>query len=118
MLCSLLTKSSPLMRVLRNPNGFSATKENVSDKSCGRRGGRGGSISMKSGTGGGWLAKHLMESNVGYGGGRLVVLGARGGVVSGRGVVFSVARSSLGAKPSGARGVVGGKSRGVEGGAT
>ncbi|GKE09853.1 hypothetical protein Tco_1413404, partial [Tanacetum coccineum] len=40
---------------------------------------------------------------------------AEGGVVSGGGVVFGMARSSLIEKPDGARGVVGGESRGVEG---
>ncbi|GKE65481.1 hypothetical protein Tco_1519642, partial [Tanacetum coccineum] len=45
-------------------------------------------------------------------------LGARGGVVRGRGVLFRVVRSSLGEKPGGAKRVVSGESRGVEGGAT
>ncbi|GKA17122.1 hypothetical protein Tco_0696959 [Tanacetum coccineum] len=45
-------------------------------------------------------------------------IGVGGGVVSGCGVVFGVARSSLKENPGGARGVVGGESRGVEGGAT
>nr|GEU35195.1 hypothetical protein [Tanacetum cinerariifolium] len=44
--------------------------------------------------------------------------GAGGGVVKGGGVVFGVVRSSLGENPSGTRGVVGGESRGVDGGAT
>nr|GEX21628.1 putative reverse transcriptase domain-containing protein [Tanacetum cinerariifolium] len=79
-------------------------------------GGRGGFISMTSKTRGGWQAKHLMESNMGWGGGELVVLvgrssSARGGVISGGDVVFGVARSSLGEKPNGARGVVGRESR-------
>ncbi|GJS36120.1 hypothetical protein Tco_0534502 [Tanacetum coccineum] len=68
-----------------------------------------------------------MDSNVGYGGGRLAVLGGRssrelkraeGGVVSGGGVVFGVLSSSVGEKLGGARGVVGGESRSVEGGAS
>ncbi|GJV66959.1 hypothetical protein Tco_1482468 [Tanacetum coccineum] len=41
-------------------------------------------------------------------------LGAGGGVVSGGGVVFGVVSSSIGEKPSGAKGVVGGESGGVE----
>ncbi|GKC65269.1 hypothetical protein Tco_1097867 [Tanacetum coccineum] len=41
--------------------------------------------------------------------------GAEGGVVSGGGVVFGMARSSLIEKPDGARGVIGRESRGVEG---
>ncbi|GKD84100.1 hypothetical protein Tco_1350939, partial [Tanacetum coccineum] len=68
-------------------------------------GGRGGSISMTSGSGGGWLAKRSMKANVGVG----------GRVVKGGGVVFGVVRSSLGEKPSGEIEVVGGESRGVEG---
>ncbi|GKB78141.1 hypothetical protein Tco_0945036, partial [Tanacetum coccineum] len=42
-------------------------------------------------------------------------MGAEGGVVSGGGVVFRVVSNSVGEKPGGAKGVVGGKSRGVDG---
>ncbi|GJW93338.1 hypothetical protein Tco_0173010 [Tanacetum coccineum] len=45
-------------------------------------------------------------------------MGAGDGVVSGGGVVFGVMRSSLGENPGDAKGMVGGESRGVKGGAT
>ncbi|GKA33964.1 hypothetical protein Tco_0720393 [Tanacetum coccineum] len=94
-------------------------------------GGKGGSISMTLGTGGGWFTKCLMELTVGSGGGGLAVLGGRsssesknewGDVgarcreVKGGGVVLGVVKSALGKTPGGAIGVVGGESRGVEGG--
>ncbi|GJR68747.1 hypothetical protein Tco_0014812 [Tanacetum coccineum] len=46
------------------------------------------------------------------------VLGAGGGMVSGGGVVFGIVRSSVRENPDGAKGVIGGESKGVEGGAT
>ncbi|GKE20673.1 hypothetical protein Tco_1432185 [Tanacetum coccineum] len=66
-----------------------------SGRRCGISGGRGGSMSMMSS-----------------------IRGAEGGVVSGGGVAFGVLSSSVGEKLGGARGVVGGESRSVEGGAS
>ncbi|GJW77282.1 hypothetical protein Tco_0138964 [Tanacetum coccineum] len=61
-----------------------------------------GSTSMMLGRGGGWLAKRSMDSNDGSGG-RLVVLWDSG---------------SIGKVACGAKGVLGGDFRGVDGGAT
>ncbi|GKC35517.1 hypothetical protein Tco_1047901 [Tanacetum coccineum] len=74
---------------------------------------------MMLGRGGGWFAIRSMHSNDGSGGG-LVVLGVRadGGVVSGVGVVLRVVSSSVREVLCGAKCVVGGDSRGVDGGAT
>ncbi|GJS30814.1 ribonuclease H-like domain-containing protein [Tanacetum coccineum] len=92
-----------------------------------RNRGRGGSISMISGRGGGWFAIHLMDSNDGSSGGLVVLdgkcskesikVGGDGGVVS-SGVVLGVVSSSVREMLFGAKGVVGGDSRSMDGGAT
>ncbi|GKA20821.1 ribonuclease H-like domain-containing protein [Tanacetum coccineum] len=92
-----------------------------------RNRGRGGSISIISGRGGGWFAIHSMDSNNGSSGGLVVLdgkcskesikVGGDGGVVS-SGVVLGVVSSSVGEKLFGAKGGVGGDSRSMDGGAT
>ncbi|GJY03222.1 hypothetical protein Tco_0361374 [Tanacetum coccineum] len=79
----------------------------------GGKGGRGGSMSMISGIGGGWFAIRSMDTNISRGD-VLVVLGgcagAGSGIVSGGGVVFRVVSSSDGEMLGGAKGVIGGDS--------
>nr|GEY87573.1 hypothetical protein [Tanacetum cinerariifolium] len=74
-------------------------------------------MSMRSSNGGGWLTIRSMDSNIGddcLDG----LVGAKGGVVSGGGVIFEVMSSSIIEKPGGAKGVVGRESNGVDGRAT
>ncbi|GJV12898.1 hypothetical protein Tco_1354439 [Tanacetum coccineum] len=83
---------------------------------CGEKDGRGGSMSMISGVGGGWFAIH---SIVGKGDGLVVLgVGAGGSEVSGGGVVFRVVSSSDREKVCGGKGFVDGDSIGIDGGAT
>ncbi|GJY36532.1 hypothetical protein Tco_0421910 [Tanacetum coccineum] len=90
----------------------------LSVRRCGGKGGRGGFMSLISVIGSGWFPMRLIESNVGRGDGLVVLGGSRGGVVSCGGVVLRVVSNSVREKLCGTKGVVGGYSRGVDGGAT
>ncbi|GJU17392.1 hypothetical protein Tco_1145358 [Tanacetum coccineum] len=81
--------------------------------SCGGKGGRGGSM---AGRGGGWLAKRLIVSNDGLGGGGLVVHGGGGEVKGGR-VDLGVVNSLLGEIPEDVMGERGGDTIRVDRGA-
>ncbi|GKC56015.1 hypothetical protein Tco_1083613 [Tanacetum coccineum] len=90
----------------------------LSVRRCGGNGGRGGFMSLISVISSGWFPIRLIDSNVGRGD-RLVVLGGAGGsVVSCGGVVLRVVSNSVREKLCGTKGVVGGYSRGVDGGVT
>nr|GEU54642.1 hypothetical protein [Tanacetum cinerariifolium] len=93
------------------------TKVFMADMWWWRNRGGGGSISMILGRGGGWFVIRSMDLNDGSGG-ALVVLDAGGGVVSGGGVVLEVMSSSVEEVLCGAKGVIGGDSRCVDGGTT
>nr|GFA30647.1 hypothetical protein [Tanacetum cinerariifolium] len=82
-------------------------------RSCGGKGGRGGSM---AGRGGGWLAKHLIVLNDGLGGGGLIVYGGGGEVKGGR-VDLGVVNSLLGEIPRDVMREKGGDTIRVDGGA-
>ncbi|GJV02950.1 hypothetical protein Tco_1336519 [Tanacetum coccineum] len=93
----------------------------VVEGKCGGNGGRGGSTSMMSVRGGGWLGKCLMDLNDGTGGGLVDLrvgppVGVGSGLESGDGVTLEVV--IVGEVSCRAKGNLGGDSRGVYGGAT
>nr|GEX67054.1 hypothetical protein [Tanacetum cinerariifolium] len=91
---------------------WSSEKKVYCGGNCDVNGGKCGSTSMMSGRCGGWLAKRSIELNDSIRGG-LIGLG-----VSGGGVTLGVVSGSIGEVACEAKGVLGGDSRGVDGGAT
>ncbi|GKC30347.1 hypothetical protein Tco_1037641, partial [Tanacetum coccineum] len=101
-------------------NGLCALAMLTKMKCCGN-GGRGGSRSMISASGGGLFSIRSIDSNDGRGGRFVDLEGSSSKVsknVSGGGVTLGVLSGSIGEVDYGANGVLGGDSRGVDEGAT